>query len=128
MSELGRIKAINTTSIQSDGLADLRDEVKELQATIATLTQQLAQAQADNETLKLEVDTLTQQEESWEADLKQAQAERDTPQRLVTKLSEELNQRRATLDAAPVNGTSIIGKGEPPSQWDPNAQVRGDIS
>ena len=41
----------------------------------------------------------------------------------------ELLRYRATLDATtPAPDTSIIGKCEPPSQWDPNAQVRGDIS
>ncbi|MBF0262281.1 MAG: hypothetical protein HQL97_10670 [Magnetococcales bacterium] len=36
---------------------------------------------------------------------------------------------RATLDATtPATDTSIIGKREPPSQWNQNAQVRGDIS
>ena len=34
---------------------------------------------------------------------------------------------RATLDAGQVS-TSIIGKQVPPSQWDKNAGVRGDIS
>lgn len=38
-------------------------------------------------------------------------------------------QLRATLDATtPAPNTSIIGKCEPPSQWNQNAQVRGDIS
>ena len=36
---------------------------------------------------------------------------------------------KATLDATtPAPETSIIGKCVPPSQYDPNAQVRGDIS
>ena len=47
----------------------------------------------------------------------------------VAKALKSLLRYRATLDATtPAPDTSIIGKCEPPSQWDPNAQVRGDIS
>ena len=38
-----------------------------------------------------------------------------------------LLEYRATLAAGQVS-TSIIGKQVPPSQWDKNAGVRGDIS
>ena len=50
-----------------------------------------------------------------------------TELRLRAKLTgEQIDAILAAMTPAP--DTSIIGKCEPPSQWDPNAQVRGDIS
>ena len=45
-----------------------------------------------------------------------------------THALEKLLKYRATLDATtPAPDTSIIGKCEPPAQWNPNAQIRGDV-
>ena len=50
-----------------------------------------------------------------------------SPERTVEACEKRIRATLAAQDAGKVS-TSIIGKQVPPSQWDKNAEVRGDIS